>query len=397
MTEVPRIRFCRRERDKRDNRDFRNEPPTTHPWHVACMDDVDLRQEILQRTLKEVADEEQGAANPCVICLDTITEPCVARPCQHANFDFLCLVSWTEQQPKCPLCKNTLEIHTGSDLSTDNIPGKVDLTAVQYDLNATQGPKLYKLPPPSATFPKAQVTTRSRPSNRHGPRGGRRPPPPMRPQPDDPLERRRNVYRNQTYSMRVGSNRLSQYRELTPELFARDEELVSRARKWIRRELRVFSFLNPEPVEEERTSHQVSRPGPQRLENRRANNAEFLLEYIIAILRTVDLKGSAGQAEELLRDFIGRENACLFLHELQAWLRSPYTSLEDWDRHVQYSNTPRSASEGARRNPDSSDRTPTPVNNRRPQRSRRPYGSRSQEALDRSRRLQQAQQRYNPY
>jgi hypothetical protein len=27
------------------------------------------------------------------------------------------------------------------------------------------------------------------------------------PQPDDPLERRRNVYRNQTYSMRVGSNR----------------------------------------------------------------------------------------------------------------------------------------------------------------------------------------------
>lgn len=71
------------------------------------MDDVDLRQEILQRTLKEVADEEKEAANPCVICLDTITEPCVAQPCQHANFDFLCLVSWTEQQPKCPLCKDT--------------------------------------------------------------------------------------------------------------------------------------------------------------------------------------------------------------------------------------------------------------------------------------------------
>ncbi|CAI7590631.1 unnamed protein product [Penicillium palitans] len=343
------------------------------------MDDVDLRQEILQRTLKEVADEEKEAANPCVICLDTITEPCVAQPCQHANFDFICLVSWTEQQPKCPLCK-------------------VDLTAVQYDLNATQGPKLYKLPPPSATFPKASVTTPSHPSNRFRPRGGRRPPPPTRPQPDDPLERRRNVYRNQTYSMRVGSNRLSQYRELTPELFARDEELVSRARKWIRRELRVFSFLNPEPVEEERTSHQVSRPGPQRLENRRANNAEFLLEYVIAILRTVDLKGSAGQAEELLRDFIGRENACLFLHELQAWLRSPYNSLGDWDRHVQYSSTPRSASEGAHRDSDGSGRTPTPVNNRnRPQRSRRPYRSRSQEALDRSRRLQQAQQRYNPY
>ncbi|CAG8186218.1 unnamed protein product [Penicillium nalgiovense] len=342
------------------------------------MDDVDLRQEILQRTLKEVADEEKEAANPCVICLDTIAEPCVAQPCHHTNFDFLCLVSWIEQQPKCPLCK-------------------IELTAVQYDLNATQGPKLYKLPPPSAAIPAAPSSARFHPGNRYGPRG-RRPPPLPRPQPDDPLERRRNVYRNQTYSMRVGSNRLSQYRELTPELFARDEALVSRARKWIRRELRVFSFLNPEPEDVERTSHQVSRPGPQRLENRRANNAEFLLEYVIAILRTVDLKGSAGQAEDLLRDFIGRENACLFLHELQAWLRSPYNSLEDWDRHVQYSNAPRSTSHGRYSDSDGSGRRSTPVHTRgRLQRSRRPYRSRSQEAIDRSRRLQQAQQRYNPY
>ncbi|OQE37125.1 hypothetical protein PENCOP_c010G03104 [Penicillium coprophilum] len=343
------------------------------------MDDVDLRQKILQRTLKEVADEEKEAANPCVICLDTITEPCVAQPCQHSNFDFLCLVSWIEQQPKCPLCK-------------------VDLTAVQYELSATQGPKLYKVPPPSAPIPAPPVAVRSRPGYRYGPRGGRRPPPPPRLPPDDPLERRRNVYRNQTYSMRVGSNRLSQYRELTPGIFSRDDELVSRARKWIRRELRVFSFLNPEPEEVERTIHQVPRPGTERLENRRANNAEFLLEYVIAILRTVDLKGSAGQAEELLRDFIGRENACLFLHELQAWLRSPYNSLEDWDRHVQYPNTSRNTSDGRYRDSENSSRRPTPVSNRsRPQRSRRPYRSRSQEAIDRPRRLQQAQQRYNPY
>ncbi|KAJ5124333.1 uncharacterized protein N7515_008158 [Penicillium bovifimosum] len=348
------------------------------------MDDVDLRQEILQRTLEEVAAEEKEASNACVICLDTITEPCVAQPCHHANFDFLCLVSWLEQQPKCPLCK-------------------VDLSAVQYDLSASQGPKLYKIPPRSETIATAPATAtaRTRPGTRYGQRGRRRPqqpPRPPRPQLDDPLQRRRNVYRNRTYSMRVGSNRLSQYRELTPELFGRDEGLVSRARKWIRRELRVFSFLNPGSEEDESTSPQVSRPGPQRLESRRANNAEFLLEYIIAILRTVDLKGSAGQAEELLSDFLGREHACLFLHELQAWLRSPYNSLEDWDRNVQYSNTPRHTYEGGHRDSDGPDRRPTPVYNRgRPQRSRGQYRSRSQEALDRSRRLQQAQQRYRPY
>lgn len=153
---------------------------------------------------------------------------------------------------------------------------------------------------------------------------------------------RRNVYRNQLYSLRVGSNRLSQYSEVTPEHFNRDEALVSRARKWIRRELQVFSFLNPETeAEQSRNQERVPRPGHQRLDDRRANNAEFLLEYVIAILRTVDIKGSAGQAEELLRDFVGRDNARLFLHELLAWLRSPYISLEDWDRHVQYPRTPR--------------------------------------------------------
>lgn len=199
--------------------------------------------------------------------------------------------------------------------------------------------------------------------------------------------------------MRVGTNRLSQYREMTPDLFNRDEELASRARKWIRRELKVFNFLNPEAEEEERMPQQMSRPGHQRLENRRANNAEFLLEYVIAILRTVDLKGSAGQAEELLRDFIGRENARLFIHELQAWLRSPYTSLEDWDRHVQYPNTARGTSDRGRGESHELDGSPRSVSNRgRAQSFRRPpYRSRSQEALDRSRRLQHAQQRYHPY
>lgn len=153
---------------------------------------------------------------------------------------------------------------------------------------------------------------------------------------------------------------------MTPEQFNHDESLVSRARKWIRRELQVFSFLNPETEEEDRGRGHVPRPGRQRLEERRASNAEFLLEYVIAILRTVDIKGSAGQAEELLKDFIGRENARLFLHELLAWLRSPYTSLEDWDRHVQYPRPPQStpdrdSAEGPRRDRD----TPRLVSTRR--------------------------------
>lgn len=68
--------------------------------------DVDVRQEILQKTLQEVAQEDNGddVGNPCVICLEAITEPAVTVPCAHANFDFLCIVSWLEQRRNCPLC-----------------------------------------------------------------------------------------------------------------------------------------------------------------------------------------------------------------------------------------------------------------------------------------------------
>ncbi|KAI9925648.1 hypothetical protein ASPWEDRAFT_52265 [Aspergillus wentii DTO 134E9] len=347
-------------------------------------EDVDIRQEILQRTLQEVAQEEDASAgNPCVICLEAVTEPSIAVPCGHANFDFLCLVSWLEQRPSCPLCKS-------------------DVLSVKYDLEGAEGPRVYKLPPPASKA----APPPTRPEIRRGPRPPRRVQRPRpQEQPDDPLLRRRHVYRHQLYSLRVGSNRLSQYRELVPEQFNRDEELVSRARKWIRRELRVFTFLNPEADEDSRQDR-VARPGQQRLENRRANNAEFLLEYIIAILRTVDVKGSAGQAEELLRDFIGRDNARLFLHEMQAWLRSPYNSLEDWDRNVQYEDVSSRTTPTDHAGTGGSDRRSTPVYGTgrhssrgrvsKPYTPRRPYQGRPRDSGAQARRVQNARDRYIP-
>ena len=144
--------------------------------------------------------------------------------------------------------------------------------------------------------------------------------------PDVALRRRRQIYAQKLYSLHVGTNRLSRFRNLSPQLFCRDEELLRRARQWIRRELQVFNFLSIDGQEEQGIV-------------RRTNNTEFLLEYIIAILKTVDVKGNGGQAEDMLQEFLGRENTQLFLHELKAWLRSPYVSLEDWDRHVQYDET----------------------------------------------------------
>lgn len=50
----------------------------------------------------------------------------------------------------------------------------------------------------------------------------------------------------------------------------------------------------------------------------------------------VDIQGPSGQAIEMLKEFLGREHAKLFLHELRQWLRSPYEKVEEWDGSVQY-------------------------------------------------------------
>jgi regulator of sirC expression with transglutaminase-like and TPR domain len=68
------------------------------------------------------------------------------------------------------------------------------------------------------------------------------------------------------------------------------------------------------------------------------NNAEYLLEYIVEMLKSIEVKG--GKSEQLLTEYLGQEDAQLFLHELSSWLRSPYQDLEEWDRAVQYAVQP---------------------------------------------------------
>lgn len=209
----------------------------------------------------------------------------------------------------------------------DRSVGNTEVCSVEYDWKSPEDFKVYTIRSNTGKNTRSRLPSRpSRLNSSHDrwrisssrQRGPRIQPPVS---PDAALLRRKDIYSLRLYSLHVGSNRLSRFRDLTPQLFIQDQELVSRAKKWIRRELQVFQFLAPDGTGEEGGA-------------RRANNAEFLLEYIVAILKTVDIKGS--QAEDMLLDFLGRDNTRLFLHELKAWLRSPYTTLEDWDRHVQY-------------------------------------------------------------
>lgn len=101
----------------------------------------------------------------------------------------------------------------------------------------------------------------------------------------------------------------------------------------------MFDFLSLDSSDYEGLLERFHGPQPKKSAAKtrsQARNIEFLLEYIISILKTTEVKSASGKAENMLADFLGSENARLFLHELNGWLRSPYTNLEDWDRHVQY-------------------------------------------------------------
>lgn len=232
----------------------------------------------------------------CVICLDRVSEQATALPCGHDQFDFPCIGTWLQQQQYCPLCK--ARVH-----------------AVRYADARTATNNTFHLP--SATLPRqSQAEIRRR---RHQYQQRR-----LSSSETSRADAFRSyVYRNRLYSLRFGTNKFSGYHNFMPDSFLQDEQMTSRARFWIRRELRVFEFLRP-------ASSSFGRP------DRRATNPEFLLEYIIAILKAIDIRGSSGQAQELLKDYLGRENANLFLHELESWLRSPFARLEEWDTSVQY-------------------------------------------------------------
>ncbi|KAI6851218.1 hypothetical protein KC332_g1937 [Hortaea werneckii] len=254
-------------------------------------------------TAADVEDGKRPHEEHCIICLEIISERAVAVPCNHLSFDFLCLVSWLQEKAACPLCKAAVQ-------------------EVQYDWRSSEDYKTYRVP-------KAEGANAGGPSD--GPRrqsrrqNGRRQGERWTPQTqrtvtsrEDPaLEKRRRVYSDRQYALHVGANRMSNYRDFTSDIFASSPVLQSRARAFLRRELRVFSFLDT-----------ASAP--------RGGNREFLLEYIVAILRTNDLKAADGKAEDLLSDFLGRSNAQQLFHELGAWLRSPYVDLRQWDGAVRY-------------------------------------------------------------
>ena len=288
------------------------------------------------------AAKRKAPLEACAICLESITDRAITVPCNHASFDFLCLVSWVQDHPVCPLCKLSRQLRPFHPVVRSTylpLLGKTNLVSIEYEWVGPNNFETFRIPACSVNSDFGRADAGSQHHRRGSGRGHSRISNPSRSRwrnirgsrpgsasEEAAINRRRQVYHHMTFSRHVGTNRVSQFREFTPSTFTHSKELQLKAREWIRRELQVFDFLTPSM--DAASNHTSGR--------RYAGNSEFLIEYLISILKTIDIKDHSGKGESMLSGFLGLHRARLFLHELNAWLRSPYTEVGAWDRHVQY-------------------------------------------------------------
>ncbi|KAL2117420.1 hypothetical protein VTJ04DRAFT_7080 [Mycothermus thermophilus] len=266
----------------------------------------------------------------CIICLELIRGPCELLPCHHSHFHLACIERWLCEHPTCPLCKQGVE--------------KIRFVHPEQGESVIDGVPLVSRRPLS----QRQLTGLERGRVAY-------PPPPVRYEYLRAVERRRYVYRHGLYSMHVGTNPLSGYRRVpSPTDFAYTPSLQSRARVWLRRELQVFSsFTTLEPPDSQATTTTTTTDGveppllirdnpsasadsnPLDVSYSRYRRRVEFTEFIIMTLGMYHLQDGEGKLEESIRPELGGY-ARQFLHELRNWIRSPATTLDEYDRLVQY-------------------------------------------------------------
>ncbi|KAF8962908.1 hypothetical protein BDZ97DRAFT_1662311 [Flammula alnicola] len=303
-------------------------PPSSPPSakRIKLEDDIKLEEndlrirdvELKEKGENEVASDvvidgdveaEDDGENNCSICLHSLVDRTVIPKCSH-EFCFECLLVWTEQSRRCPLCSQAIEDYVIHSIRS------------RYDYRKHYLPPLRTSPPPSrpaqsnAVLQNARNNARRRRREREwGTRGGEN-------EENDKLERsiakRRWIYRHDLYAKHVASNAFTKYRPYpTPAQFSASQDLISRTTTFLRRELQVWEALD----------------------------IEFLTTLIISLMKAIDIRSES--AVKLIAEFLdmdapytpgGRHvNAEHFAHEVYCYVRSPYKDLFVYDTVVQAS------------------------------------------------------------
>ncbi|GAA5877681.1 hypothetical protein JCM16303_000203 [Sporobolomyces ruberrimus] len=250
-------------------------------------------------------DNDDQDEDVCAICLAPIDNKTVVYPCHHGQFCWNCIRAWTDQSRKCPLCLGPIEhlihnIRSAKDYSTYHLLPLHTLTSSSSNLPPLRSSR--RPPPPSpstsslprhALYGRQSIQTLDTPTPRERLE-------------EIALERRKYIYREGLYAKHVASNRYTGFKPFSPQVFNLNQELKAKVIKFIRRELQVFPAVD----------------------------VSFLTTYLISIASQLDLRSPA--ALRLVSDFLSDSDAQHLVHEVVTFARSPFSSLEGYDRFIQY-------------------------------------------------------------
>ncbi|BGP23306.1 hypothetical protein JCM10295v2_002201 [Rhodotorula toruloides] len=252
---------------------------------------------------------EEDEEELCAICLSPIENRTVIFPCHHGQFCWQCIRAWTDQSRKCPLCLGPIEhlihnIRSSKDYQTHYLLPlhTIASSSSADDLLPARGsrrPAVNPTLPRHALYGRNRYSSAARLNDLDETTWRER-------EEERALERRRFIYREGLYAKHVASNRYTGFKPFTPQTFASNPDLKARVIKFIRRELQVFPAVD----------------------------VAFLTTYLVSIASQLDLRSAA--AIRLVSDFLSEQDAQHLVHEIVTFARSPFASLEGYDRFVQY-------------------------------------------------------------
>ncbi|KIL58173.1 hypothetical protein M378DRAFT_338376 [Amanita muscaria Koide BX008] len=258
---------------------------------------------------------EEGGSG-CSICLQGISDQTILPTCSH-EFCFECLLIWTKQSRRCPLCSREI-----GEYLIHNVRSKHDFS--KHYLTPLRSSPVPQNPLISvANLNLRRVSSRRRPTVRERERERR-----QRQELNEvdklqqSIGKRRWVYRNGLYAKHVASNAFTRYKPYpSPAQFSMSPDLISRTTSFVRRELQIWPNLD----------------------------IEFLTTFTISIMKSIDIRSES--AIKLLAEFLdmdssyvegGRHvNAEHFAHEIYSFVRSPYRDIFVYDDVVQILHHPR--------------------------------------------------------
>ncbi|KAJ8061500.1 hypothetical protein OCU04_009315 [Sclerotinia nivalis] len=243
--------------------------------------------------LAPVSEKCSGKDEDCKICDQSVSWKAKLQPCGHEIFHYCCIEKWLETGSRtCPLCRGEIT-SVRHNFSEDGKHSKYkNLLELEFHglLLAQEVHAVLRIP-------------------------------------QQRMRRRLDVHLTKSFSLPIIS---FGQRKVTPQDIANSSDMEARVRLFAEHEIQVFYLkcvcpgcqVSPLPA------HIVS---VNRLEEFRS----FVLDRVVDLLKRYDLRDKAVEIEQATEEYLN-EHARLFLHELRAWIESPFETLDQWHRNAKY-------------------------------------------------------------